>query len=75
MLRTACFLTLCAAAAYGDNYQRQPSIDVQHYVFRVELTDSGDEMAGETTVTVRFMKDGVGSFWLEIGRASGRERV
>lgn len=71
MLRTACVLALCAAVAYCDNYSRQPSIDVQHYVFRVELSDSSDEIAAETTVTVRFTKDGVGSFWLDLASENG----
>jgi aminopeptidase N len=63
-------LLFCASILYGDAYQRQPAIDVQHYVFRVELTDANDEIAGETTVTVRFVKDGVASFWLDLATAN-----
>ena len=66
-LRTLALLfAFCASAILADTYQRQPSIDVQHYVFRVELSDANDEIAGETTVTVRFVKDGVSSFWLDL---------
>lgn len=66
MLRVACTLTFCATLAWCDNYQRQPSIDIQHYVFRVDLGDASDEVAGETTVAVRFTQDHVSSFWLDL---------
>ena len=32
-----------APPAVADNYPRQPSIDIQHYVFRVTLTDENDQ--------------------------------
>ncbi|HEX3875352.1 MAG TPA: M1 family metallopeptidase [Bryobacteraceae bacterium] len=63
-------LALCASVGFCDTYQRQPAIDVQHYVFRVELTDANDEVAGETTVSVRFLNDGVSSFWLDLASAN-----
>jgi aminopeptidase N len=69
-LRALWILTACAFAAFADAYPRQPAIDVQHYVFRVELSDSSDEIAGEATVTVRFVKD-ASSFWLDLASASG----
>src|SRR5215469_12087883 len=62
----ALLFAFCASTALADTYQRQPSIDVQHYIFRVELNEANDEIAGETTVTVRFVKDGVSSFWLDL---------
>lgn len=67
MLRSAGWvLALCASVGFCDTYQRQPSIDIQHYVFRVELSDASDEIAGEATVSVRFVRDGVSSFWLDL---------
>src|ERR1700735_543749 len=63
-------LLLCAPLAVADNYPRQPAIDIQHYIFRVTLSDENDEIAGETTVTVRFVKDGVSSFWLDLASAA-----
>ena len=66
LLTLAPLFAFCASTVLADTYQRQPSIDVQHYVFRVELSDANDEIAGETTVTVRFVKDGVSSFWLDL---------
>ena len=66
----ALLLASCASVTFADTYQRQPSIDVQHYVFRVELSDSNDEIAGETTVSVRFATAGVSSFWLDLATPS-----
>src|SRR5208283_2938257 len=63
----ACF---CAPPAIADNYPRQPEIDVQHYVFRVTLNDDNDEIAGETTVTIRFVTGGVTKVALDLTSAS-----
>jgi aminopeptidase N len=62
-------LALFAAAAVADNYPRQPGIDVQHYVLRVALNDDNDEIAGHATVTVRYTKDGLNEFWLDLASA------
>jgi aminopeptidase N len=59
-----------APLAVADNYPRQPSIDIQHYIFRVTLSDENDEIAGETTVSVRFVKDGAAAFWLDLASAA-----
>src|SRR5713101_1253995 len=52
-------LTLTATLALADNYPRQPGVDALHYVFRVVLSDETDEVAGEATVDLRFVQDGV----------------
>jgi len=62
----ALLAALGSPAAVADNYPRQPGIDVQHYVLRVALNDDNDEIAGHTTVTVRFLKDGLAEFWLDL---------
>jgi aminopeptidase N len=49
-----------------DTYPRQPGIKVEHYAFALELTDANDEIRGETTVTIRFTKDGLTSFFLDL---------
>ena len=67
--RPALLAALFATALYADNYQRQPAIDVQHYVFNVTLSDENDEVAGETTVSIRFVKD-ASSFWLDLASAN-----
>src|SRR4051812_31532741 len=63
------WLVFAIAPLFADNYPRQPGIDVQHYVFRIGLTDANDRIDGETTVTVRFVKDGVNEFALDLGQA------
>ena len=55
-----------APRALADNYPRQPGVDVQNYIFRVTLSDDNDEIAGETTVTVRFVQDGVARVALDL---------
>jgi aminopeptidase N len=60
---------LFLGAAFADNYPRQPGIDVQHYVFRITLSDASDEIAGETTVRVRIAQEGVGRMALDLGQA------
>ena len=55
----------------ADTYPRQPGVDVQHYVFRIALADDSDAIAGETTVTVRFVRDGLAEWWLDLASAAG----
>ncbi len=60
-------LSVCAAPlAAGDTYPRQPGIDVQHYRFALTLNDSTSEISGDATVSVRFVKSGVTSFFLDL---------
>ena len=59
-------LALCAWLAFADNYPRQPGIDAQHYIFRVTLSDDNDEVAGEATVDLRFVSEGVTRFALDL---------
>ncbi|MBZ5723657.1 MAG: M1 family metallopeptidase [Acidobacteriia bacterium] len=59
-------LALCASLVFADTYPRQPGVDVQHYIFRVALNDENDEIAGEATVVLRFVQDGVTSFTLDL---------
>src|SRR4051794_1315290 len=67
-MRILLLFGLCAALS-ADTYPRQPGIDVQHYVFRVSLSDDSDEISGETTITIRFVKDGVTQVALDLGSA------
>lgn len=57
---------LCAA----DTYPRQPGIDAIHYVFRLTLSDASDEIVGEATAEIRFVKDGVSQFALDLASVS-----
>ncbi len=54
-----------AALPLPDSYPRQHGIDAQHYVFRLTLSDTTDEIFGKATVELRFVTDGVRTFWLD----------
>ena len=64
---------LLASSLCADTYPRQPGVDVQHYIFRVTLGDDSDAISGETTVTVRFVEDGLAEWGSRPGFAGQRE--
>ncbi len=47
------FLTIALAK---DPYPRNDALDVQHYVFRLELNDSTNRISGEASITILFNK-------------------
>ncbi|HEY8311696.1 MAG TPA: hypothetical protein VIG47_14125, partial [Gemmatimonadaceae bacterium] len=55
-----------APLAATDTYPRQPGVDVQHYSFALALNDSTNEISGDATITVRFTKGGLTSFFLDL---------
>lgn len=57
---------LTVSPLVADTYPRQVGIDVQHYVFRVEVTDTSDVLEGQTTVTVRIQQDGLAHLVLDL---------
>jgi aminopeptidase N len=57
---------LVPAFAAADTYPRQPGIDAIHYIFRLALNDRSSEITGETTVTVKFLRDGVADLNLDL---------
>ena len=60
MYRRLVLLALfCAYAALADTYPRQPGVDVQHYTFRLTLSDATNEIEGEASIDVRFTEDQV----------------
>ena len=54
----------------ADTYPRQPGVDAIHYVFRLTITDANNEIAGESTATVKFVTAGVKEFVLDLTSAS-----
>jgi aminopeptidase N len=70
-----CLLLAILAALYvaADTYPRQTGIDAQHYVFRLTLSDDSDEIAGDATVELRFTRDGVSEFALDLASAHDRK--
>lgn len=53
-----------------DTYPRQPGVDVEHYRFALTLSDSVDAIGGEAVVVVRFTKDGLREFFLDLASPS-----
>jgi aminopeptidase N len=72
LLQSALAVAMIGASlpAQQKHYERQAGVDVQHYSFAVALNDSTDEIAGETNVTIRFTRDGLGAFFLDLATAS-----
>src|SRR5687768_1161185 len=62
---------LAPAALAADTYPRQTGIDVIHYQFRVFLSDASDQIAGEATVTLKFLLDKVGDVQLDLASPTG----
>lgn len=65
-MRLSVLLLLIPAVLGADTYPRQPGIDVLHYVFRLTLSETSSEIAGEATVTVRFLQDRVSALTLDL---------
>ena len=65
-LRALLILLLIPCVLEADTYPRQTGVDAIHYVFRLSLSDSSDEIVGESTVTVKFLLDKVGDVQLDL---------
>ncbi len=63
-------MSLWSAATSADTYPRQRGIDVLHYVFKLDLADDSDVIAGEATVEVHFVADGTTSLSLDLASPS-----
>jgi aminopeptidase N len=71
LARTLARLTIVALPSGAlDTYPRQPGVTVEHYVFALELSDASDEIRGDATVSIRFTKDGLTSFFLDLATPS-----
>src|SRR5262245_38744577 len=63
----------CLAASMtvrADTYPRQPDVDAIHYVFTLTLGDASPEISGSAALEMRFVKDGVRSFELDLASAA-----
>ena len=69
-MRALLLAAVCVCTAAADTYPRQPGIDAQHYVFRVTLTDSSNEISGETTAVLKFVKAGLTEAALDLASPS-----
>jgi len=61
---------LTVATVQADTYPRQPGVDVLHYVFRLDVGDGSNRIAGEAAITFR-LTEGVGEVALDLTSASG----
>ena len=66
MRRASATLLLWSAILWADPYPRQPDIDAIHYTFRLTLSDSTDEISGQGTADIRFLRDGIREFALDL---------
>ena len=64
--RFALAFLLIPALVSADTYPRQAGIDVLHYVFRLGLTDTSNEITGEATVTVKVLQDRIADLSLDL---------
>lgn len=58
------------APAAADTYTRQPGIDVQQYIFRIELKDGTRVISGQADIDLVFKTDGVAELFLDLIGAS-----
>src|SRR5262245_56789759 len=73
MRTTILILTLgfiSTTGLHADTYPRQPGVDAIHYVFRLTITDANNEIAGESTATVKFVTAGLKELVLDLTSAT-----
>ena len=68
-LLLACLAAIAPVSLAADTYPRQTGVDAVHYVFRISLDDLSNEIAGETTVTVKFLEEGIRDVALDLTSA------
>lgn len=69
ILLLTCFV-LFSSMVFADTYPRQPGVDMLHYVFRLTLSDDNDEIAGETTIDLRFTQAAISEVTLDLASAT-----
>lgn len=65
----ACVLLFCSFS-FADNYPKNPHIDLQHYAFRIELSDQTDLIKCEATLDVQYTGAGVTVLRLDLVKTS-----
>ncbi len=58
-MRSVWILPVLTAALYADTYPRQLGVDALHYAFRLTFTDASNELQGEASIEIRFLRDKV----------------
>ena len=58
-------LVFHSSTAHADDYPVNKNIDIKHYAFEINLSDSNDEIRGIATITIDFKEVGVRNFRLD----------
>ena len=72
-LQRAAFTAICAGfgtIAQADTYPRQPGIDIRHYTFKLDISDTSTEIAAEASVDLRFTQAGITAVALDLASAA-----
>ncbi|MBS1506096.1 MAG: hypothetical protein JSS79_05585 [Bacteroidetes bacterium] len=73
ILTPALALLLCLLTSnttHADNYPKNLAIDVQHYKFKLWLSDANDSIHAETTVVINFKKAGIQQLRFDLTNAT-----
>lgn len=65
-LLLVCFVIFTNAIVVNDGYPKNPNIDIINYIFKIELSDTTDEISVDLTVDVRFVGKGVKKMRLDL---------
>lgn len=65
-----CIVFFTNADSINDGYPKNPKVDVINYIFKIELSDTTDEISVDLTVDVRFVGKGVEKMRLDLINAS-----
>ncbi|NBO58899.1 MAG: hypothetical protein EBU73_08225 [Chitinophagia bacterium] len=64
------FLSLFPILALGDDYPVNKKIDVQHYAFSINLSDSTDIIYGDAQITILFKENDIRNFRLDFANST-----
>lgn len=65
-------LSVLAIFCHADNYPRNYSIDILHYLFELKLSDNTDEIMGKASITVLFKTNDVKQIRLDLINTNGK---
>jgi len=66
LLTVALLAAIGTSRAGADTFPRQPGIDVLHYEFELEVSDSSDEISGRASVELRIIDPAVSELALDL---------
>jgi aminopeptidase N len=61
-----CVILFTNSIPVNDGYPKNPNIDIINYIFKIELSDTTDEISVDLTVDVRFVTKGVKKMRLDL---------